>query len=121
MEWIDNMKELIQRLEDLKLLTTDAQLHKADEIWGRLLVLILKLRKQNYTPRLQSIGLEDITVKYLEYNRPSLQIKIMEFATVFLRMMYSNNEFKVSHRLSNQIAQLMQSPNRQVKMAASHD
>ncbi|EGF83692.1 hypothetical protein BATDEDRAFT_86069 [Batrachochytrium dendrobatidis JAM81] len=73
MEWIDNMKELIQRLEDLKLLTTDAQLHKADEIWGRLLVLILKLRKQNYTPRLQSIGLEDITVKYLEYNRPSLQ------------------------------------------------
>ncbi|KAK5666802.1 hypothetical protein QVD99_006855, partial [Batrachochytrium dendrobatidis] len=69
----DNMKELIQHLEDLKLLTTDAQLHKADEIWGRLLVLIMKLRKQNYTPRLQSIGLEDITVKYLEYNRPSLQ------------------------------------------------
>ncbi|OAJ40077.1 hypothetical protein BDEG_23854 [Batrachochytrium dendrobatidis JEL423] len=121
MEWIDNMKELIQHLDDLKLLTTDAQLHKADEIWGRLLVLIMKLRKQNYTPRLQSIGLEDITVKYLEYNRPSLQIKIMEFATVFLRMMYSNNEFKVSHRLSNQIAQLMQSSNRQVKMAASHD
>ncbi|KAK6098491.1 hypothetical protein MT418_8432 [Batrachochytrium dendrobatidis] len=112
------MKELIQHLEDLKLLTTDDQLHKADEIWGRLLVLIMKLRKQNYTPRLQSIGLEDITVKYLEYNRPSLQIKIMEFATVFLRMMYSNNEFKVSHRLSNQIAQLMQSSNRQVKIAA---
>ncbi|OAJ39337.1 hypothetical protein, variant 1 [Batrachochytrium dendrobatidis JEL423] len=42
----------------------------------------------------------------------------MEFATVFLRMMYSNNEFKVSHQLSNQIAQLMQSSNRQVKIAA---
>ena len=49
MELDDNMKELIQRLEDLKLLTTDAQLHKADEIWGRLLVLIMKLRKQNYS------------------------------------------------------------------------
>ncbi|OAJ43228.1 hypothetical protein BDEG_26602 [Batrachochytrium dendrobatidis JEL423] len=29
--------------------------------------------------RLQSIGLEDITAEYLEYNRPSLQIKVMKF------------------------------------------
>ncbi|KAK5665535.1 hypothetical protein QVD99_007881 [Batrachochytrium dendrobatidis] len=43
----DIMKELIQRLEDLKLLTTDAQLYKADEIWDRLLVLILELEEQN--------------------------------------------------------------------------
>ncbi|KAJ8330722.1 hypothetical protein O5D80_001233 [Batrachochytrium dendrobatidis] len=72
-------------------------------------------------PRLQSIGLEDITVKYLEYNRPSLQIKVMEFTVVFLRMVYYNHEFKVSQRLNNQLAQCMQSPNRQVKMMASHD
>ncbi|KAJ8322453.1 hypothetical protein O5D80_001576 [Batrachochytrium dendrobatidis] len=122
----DIMKELIQRLEDLKLLTTDDQLYKADEIWDRLLVLILELEEQNHkstdlVPRLQSIELEDITVKYLEYNRPSLQIKVMEFTTVFLRMMYGDDQFKVSHRLSNQLSQLMQSPNRQVKMAASHD
>ncbi|KAJ8330576.1 hypothetical protein O5D80_001551 [Batrachochytrium dendrobatidis] len=119
----DIMKELIQRLEDLKLLTTDDQLYKADEIWDRLLVLILELEEQNHkstdlVPRLQSIELEDITVKYLEYNRPSLQIKVMEFTTVFLRMMYGDDQFKVSHRLSNQLSQLMQSPNRQVKMAA---
>ncbi|EGF83580.1 hypothetical protein BATDEDRAFT_22394 [Batrachochytrium dendrobatidis JAM81] len=74
----DIMKELIQRLEDLELLTTDAQLYKADEIWDRLLVLILELEEQNrkstdVLQRLQSIGLEDITAKYLEYNRPSLQ------------------------------------------------
>ncbi|KAJ8327972.1 hypothetical protein O5D80_003358 [Batrachochytrium dendrobatidis] len=72
-------------------------------------------------PRLQSIGLEDITVKYLEYNRPSLQIKVMEFTTVFLRMVYYDGQFKISQRLSNQIVQLMQSPNRQVKIATSHD
>ncbi|KAJ8323469.1 hypothetical protein O5D80_007786 [Batrachochytrium dendrobatidis] len=122
----DIMKELIQRLEDLKLLTTDDQLYKADEIWDRLLVLILELKEQNYSStdvvhRLQSIELEDITAKYLEYNRPSLQIKVMEFTTVFLRMVYSDDQFKVSHRLNNQLVQLMQSPNRQVKMMASHD
>ncbi|OAJ44660.1 hypothetical protein BDEG_27870 [Batrachochytrium dendrobatidis JEL423] len=78
MDCVDVMKELIQHLEDLKLLTTDAQLYKADEIWDRLLVLILELEEQNYkstdvVPRLQRIKLEDITAKYLEYNRPSLQ------------------------------------------------
>ncbi|OAJ37376.1 hypothetical protein BDEG_21407 [Batrachochytrium dendrobatidis JEL423] len=87
----DIMKELIQRLEDLELLTTDAQLYKADEIWDRLLVLILELEEQNrkstdVLQRLQSIGLEDITAKYLEYNRPSLQIEVMKFTAVFLRM-----------------------------------
>ncbi|KAJ8331796.1 hypothetical protein O5D80_000683 [Batrachochytrium dendrobatidis] len=124
----DIMKELIQHLEDLKLLTADAQLHKADEIWDRLLVLILELEEQNRMTestdvlhRLQSIGLEDITAKYLEYNRPSLQIKVMEFTAVFLSMVYYDSQFKVSQRLSNQLAQLMQSPNRQVKMMASHD
>ncbi|EGF76073.1 hypothetical protein BATDEDRAFT_28839 [Batrachochytrium dendrobatidis JAM81] len=122
----DVMKELIHRLEDLKLLTTDDQLYKADEIWNRLLVLLLELDKQNRkstyaVQRLQSIGLEDIITKYLEYNRPSLQIKIMEFTTVFLSIVYSDDDFKVSQRLNNQLAQLMQSPSRQVKMAASHD
>ncbi|KAK6091436.1 hypothetical protein MT418_8552 [Batrachochytrium dendrobatidis] len=68
--------------------------------------------------RLQSIGLQDIITKYLEYNRPSLQIKVMEFTTVFLRMVYSDDQFKISHRLSNQLAQCMQSPSRQVKMMA---
>ncbi|KAJ8326087.1 hypothetical protein O5D80_005448 [Batrachochytrium dendrobatidis] len=120
------MKELIQRLEDLKLLTTDAQLYKVDEIWDRLLVLLLELKQQNrkstdVMQRLQSIGLQDIITKYLEYNRPSLQIKVMEFTTVFLRMVYSDDQFKISHRLSNQLAQCMQSPSRQVKMMASHD
>ncbi|KAK5665543.1 hypothetical protein QVD99_007889 [Batrachochytrium dendrobatidis] len=121
------MKELIQHLEDLKLLTTDAQLYKADEIWDRLLELLLELKQQNYKStdvlqRLQSIGLEDITAKYLEYNRPSLQIKVMEFTTVFLSIVYyDDDQFKVSHRLSNQLSQLMQSPNRQVKIATSHD
>ncbi|EGF77050.1 hypothetical protein BATDEDRAFT_92034 [Batrachochytrium dendrobatidis JAM81] len=43
----DVMKELIQHLEDLKLLTTDAQLYKADEIWDKLHVLILELEEQN--------------------------------------------------------------------------
>ncbi|KAK6091667.1 hypothetical protein MT418_8533 [Batrachochytrium dendrobatidis] len=119
----DIMKELIQHLDDLKLLTVDAQLHKADEIWGRLLVLILELEEQNYRStdvmhRLQSIGLQDIITKYLEYNRPSLQIKVMEFAAVFASMVYYNHEFKVSHRLSNQLAQLIQSSNRQVKIMA---
>ncbi|OAJ43806.1 hypothetical protein, variant 1 [Batrachochytrium dendrobatidis JEL423] len=42
----------------------------------------------------------------------------MEFTVVFLRMVYYNHEFKVSQRLNNQIVQLMQSPNRQVKMMA---
>ncbi|KAK6091371.1 hypothetical protein MT418_8554 [Batrachochytrium dendrobatidis] len=117
------MKEFIKHLEDLKLLTTDAQLHKAGQIWDRLLVLLLELKEQDYRStyvmqRLQSIGLEDIAAEYLEYNQPSLQIKIMEFAIVFASMMYSDNEFKVSQRLSNQLAQLMQSPNRQVEMAA---
>ncbi|KAK6093365.1 hypothetical protein MT418_8464 [Batrachochytrium dendrobatidis] len=68
--------------------------------------------------RLQSIGLEDIAAKYLEYNRPSLQVKIMEFTTVFLSMVYYDDDFKVSHRLSNQLAQCMQSSSRQVKMMA---
>ncbi|KAJ8328650.1 hypothetical protein O5D80_003122 [Batrachochytrium dendrobatidis] len=121
---LDNvMKELIQHLEDLKLLTTDAQLHKADEIWDRLLVLIMELEEQNYkstdvVQRLQSIGLQDIITKYLEYNRPSLQIKVMEFTVVFLSIVYYDDDFKVSHRLSNQLSQLMQSPSRQVKIAA---
>ncbi|OAJ44656.1 hypothetical protein BDEG_27866 [Batrachochytrium dendrobatidis JEL423] len=42
----------------------------------------------------------------------------MEFTTVFLRMVYGDDQFKVSHRLSNQLVQLMQSSNRQVKMMA---
>ncbi|KAK6092667.1 hypothetical protein MT418_8486 [Batrachochytrium dendrobatidis] len=42
----------------------------------------------------------------------------MEFTTVFLRMMYSYDRLKPSQRLNNQLAQLMQSPNRQVKIAA---
>ncbi|EGF76531.1 hypothetical protein BATDEDRAFT_28505 [Batrachochytrium dendrobatidis JAM81] len=123
MQLDDIMKELIQHLEDLKLLTADAQVYKADEIWDRLLDLIQELYNHSYNvvQRLQSIELQDITVKYLEYNRPSLQIKVMEFTVVFLRMTYSDDQFKVSQRLSNQIVQLMQSPNRQVKMAASHD
>ncbi|EGF81719.1 hypothetical protein BATDEDRAFT_23277 [Batrachochytrium dendrobatidis JAM81] len=120
------MKEFIKHLEDLKLLTTDTQLHKADEIWGKLHVLIPELIKHGYkfkdiVQHLQSIGLQDIITKYLEYNRPSLQIKVMEFAAVFASMVYYNHEFKVSHRLSNQLAQLIQSSNRQVKMMASHD
>ncbi|KAK5668195.1 hypothetical protein QVD99_005232 [Batrachochytrium dendrobatidis] len=123
MELDDVMKELIQHLEDLKLLTTDAQLHKADEIWDRLLVLIMELEEQNYKStdvlqRLQSIGLQDIITKYLEYNRPSLQIKVMEFTTVFLGILYSDDDFKVSQRLDNQLSQLMQSSNRQVKIMA---
>ncbi|KAK6092445.1 hypothetical protein MT418_8482 [Batrachochytrium dendrobatidis] len=121
MDCVDIMKELIQRLEDLKLLTTDAQLYKADEIWDRLLVLILELYKQNHRStdalqRLQSIELQDIITKYLEYNRPSLQVKVMEFTKVFLSIVHYDDQFKISHRLSNQIVQLMQSPNRQVKM-----
>ncbi|OAJ42072.1 hypothetical protein BDEG_25574 [Batrachochytrium dendrobatidis JEL423] len=120
------MKELIQHMEDLKLLTADAQLYKAEQTWDRLLVLLLELEEQNYrytdvVHRLQSIGLENITAKYLEYNQPSLQIKIMKFTTVFLRMTYGDDQFKVSQRLSNQLSQCMQSPNRQVKMMASHD
>ncbi|OAJ40154.1 hypothetical protein BDEG_23917 [Batrachochytrium dendrobatidis JEL423] len=120
------MKELIQHLDDLKLLTTDAQLYKADEVWDRLLDLLLELEEQNrkfkdIVQHLQSIGLQDIITKYLEYNRPSLQVKVMEFAAVFANMVYYNHEFKISHRLSNQIVQLMQSSNRQVKMMASHD
>ncbi|KAJ8330011.1 hypothetical protein O5D80_001589 [Batrachochytrium dendrobatidis] len=84
----DIMKELIQHLEGLELLTTDDQLYKADEIWDRLLDLLLELYNHSYKStdvlqRLQSIGLEDITAEYLEYNRPSLQIKVMEFAAVF--------------------------------------
>ncbi|EGF82439.1 hypothetical protein BATDEDRAFT_86638 [Batrachochytrium dendrobatidis JAM81] len=95
----DNMKELIQHLEDLKLLTTDAQLYKAEQIWDKLLVLLLELKEQDYSytdvaPRLQSIELQDIITKYLEYNRPSLQIKVMEFTAVFLSMMYSYDRFK---------------------------
>ncbi|EGF79666.1 hypothetical protein BATDEDRAFT_89392 [Batrachochytrium dendrobatidis JAM81] len=43
----DIMKEFIKHLEDLELLTTDAQLYKADEIWDRLLDLILELKQQN--------------------------------------------------------------------------
>ncbi|KAK5669581.1 hypothetical protein QVD99_003972 [Batrachochytrium dendrobatidis] len=120
------MKELIKHLEDLKLLTADAQLYKADEIWVRLLELIMELKQQDYrstdvVQRLQSTQLEDIAAKYLEYNRPSLQIKVMEFTTVFANMVYYDSRFKVSHRLSNQLSQCMQSPNRQVKMMASHD
>ncbi|KAK5666516.1 hypothetical protein QVD99_006588 [Batrachochytrium dendrobatidis] len=114
----DVMKELIQHMEDLKLLTTNAQLYKAEQIWDRLLVLLLKLRKQNHMHRLQSIELQDIITKYLEYNRPSLQIKVMEFTTVFLGILYSDYRFKISHRLNNQLAQLMQSSNRQVKIMA---
>ncbi|KAJ8330481.1 hypothetical protein O5D80_001462 [Batrachochytrium dendrobatidis] len=123
MELDDIMKELIQHLEDLKLLTTDAQLYKADEIWNRLLDLLLELRKHDsyVMQRLQSIGLQDIIADYLEYNRPSLQIKVMEFTTVFASIVHYDDDFKVSQRLSNQIVQLMQSPSRQVKMAASHD
>ncbi|KAJ8322617.1 hypothetical protein O5D80_008721 [Batrachochytrium dendrobatidis] len=112
------MKEFIKHLEDLELLTTDDQLDKADEIWDRLLVLLLELEEQNRMQHLQRIELEDIITKYLEYNQPSLQIKVMEFTTVFLGILYSDDQFKVSHRLNNQLAQLMQSPNRQVKMAA---
>ncbi|XJO72234.1 hypothetical protein BDV3_003377 [Batrachochytrium dendrobatidis] len=97
MELDDNMKELIQHLEDLKLLTTDAQLYKADEIWDRLLVLLLELKEQDYSytdvaPRLQSIELQDIITKYLEYNRPSLQIKVMEFTTVFAIMVQNDGD-----------------------------
>ncbi|EGF84276.1 hypothetical protein BATDEDRAFT_85330 [Batrachochytrium dendrobatidis JAM81] len=78
MDCVDIMKELVQHMEDLKLLTTDAQLYKADEIWVRLLALLQELKQQGYRStdvllRLQSIELEDITAKYLEYNRPSLQ------------------------------------------------
>ncbi|KAL5039996.1 hypothetical protein RTP6_7824 [Batrachochytrium dendrobatidis] len=42
----------------------------------------------------------------------------MEFTTVFANMVYYDSQFKVSHRLSNQLSQCMQSPNRQVKMMA---
>ncbi|KAK6091594.1 hypothetical protein MT418_8537 [Batrachochytrium dendrobatidis] len=42
----------------------------------------------------------------------------MEFTVVFLRMTYGDYRFKVFHRLNNQLVQLMQSPNRQVKMMA---
>ncbi|EGF80332.1 hypothetical protein BATDEDRAFT_88843 [Batrachochytrium dendrobatidis JAM81] len=71
----DVMKEFIKHLEDLKLLTADAQLYKVDEIWDRLLVLILELEEHDsyVLQHLQRIELEDITAKYLEYNRPSLQ------------------------------------------------
>ncbi|KAK5667082.1 hypothetical protein QVD99_006298 [Batrachochytrium dendrobatidis] len=93
------MKELIKHLEDLKLLTADAQLYKADEIWVRLLELIMELKQQDYrstdvVQRLQSTQLEDIAAKYLEYNRPSLQIKVMEFTTVFANMVYYDSRFK---------------------------
>ncbi|XJO73829.1 hypothetical protein BDV3_004745 [Batrachochytrium dendrobatidis] len=44
--------------------------------------------------RLQSIELEDITAKYLEYNRPSLQVKVMEFTKVFAIVVYYDHEFK---------------------------
>ncbi|KAK6092586.1 hypothetical protein MT418_8485 [Batrachochytrium dendrobatidis] len=123
MELDDIMKELIKYLEDLKLLTADAQLYKADEIWDKLLVLLLELKKHNYKStyvlqRLQSIGLEDITAEHLEYNQPSLQIKVMKFTTAFLGIVHSDYHFKVSQRLNNQLAQCMQSPNRQVKMMA---
>ncbi|KAK6092440.1 hypothetical protein MT418_8480 [Batrachochytrium dendrobatidis] len=119
----DIMKEFIKHLEDLKLLTTDDQLYKAEQTWDRLLVLILELDKQNYRStdvlqRLQSIELEDIAAEHLEYNRPSLQIEVMEFTKVFANMVYSDDDFKVSQRLNNQLSQLMQSPSRQVKMAA---
>ncbi|KAJ8331811.1 hypothetical protein O5D80_000116 [Batrachochytrium dendrobatidis] len=114
----DIMKELIQHMDDLKLLTTDTQVYKADETWDRLLVLLLELEEQNRMQHLQRIELEDIITKYLEYNQPSLQIKVMEFTTVFLSMTYGDYRFKVFHRLSNQLAQLMQSPNRQVKITA---
>ncbi|OAJ43936.1 hypothetical protein BDEG_27248 [Batrachochytrium dendrobatidis JEL423] len=88
----DIMKEFIKHLEDLKLLTTDDQLYKAEQTWDRLLVLILELKEQNYSfkvivPRLQSIGLEDIAAEHLEYNRPSLQIEVMEFTKVFANML----------------------------------
>ncbi|KAK6097484.1 hypothetical protein MT418_8568 [Batrachochytrium dendrobatidis] len=121
MKWIDVMKEFIKHLEDLKRLTTDDQPHKADEIWDRLHVLLQELKEHDYSyedvlQRLQSIELQDIITKHLEYNRPSLQIKVMEFAAVFSNMVYSDDDFKVSHRLSNQLSQLMQSPSRQVKM-----
>ncbi|OAJ39247.1 hypothetical protein BDEG_23109 [Batrachochytrium dendrobatidis JEL423] len=73
MDCVDIMKEFIKHLEDLELLTTDDQLDKADEIWDRLLVLLLELEEQNRMQHLQRIGLEDIITKYLEYNQPSLQ------------------------------------------------
>ncbi|XJO73065.1 hypothetical protein BDV3_004097 [Batrachochytrium dendrobatidis] len=44
-------------------------------------------------PRLQSIELQDIITKYLEYNRPSLQIEVMEFTTVFLIKMMAINAY----------------------------
>ncbi|KAK6095730.1 hypothetical protein MT418_8622 [Batrachochytrium dendrobatidis] len=68
--------------------------------------------------RLQSIGLEDIAAKYLEYNQPSLQVKVMKFTTVFLSIVHYDGRLKVSHQLNNQLVQLMQSPNRQVKLMA---
>ncbi|EGF83716.1 hypothetical protein BATDEDRAFT_21132 [Batrachochytrium dendrobatidis JAM81] len=109
MDCVDSIRKLIQHLEDLKLLTTDDQLYKADEIWDRLLDLIQELYNRSYKStdvlqRLQNIGLQDITAKYLEYNRPSLQIKVMEFTTVFASMMYSYDRLKPSQRLNNQIA-----------------
>ncbi|KAK5666796.1 hypothetical protein QVD99_006849 [Batrachochytrium dendrobatidis] len=73
MDCVDIMKEFIKHLEDLELLTTDDQLDKADEIWDRLLVLLLELEEQNRMQHLQRIELEDIITKYLEYNQPSLQ------------------------------------------------
>ncbi|OAJ32880.1 hypothetical protein BDEG_28756 [Batrachochytrium dendrobatidis JEL423] len=48
MDCVDVMKEFIKHLEDLKLLTTDDQLHKAGQIWDRLLVLLLELKQQGY-------------------------------------------------------------------------
>ncbi|EGF77483.1 hypothetical protein BATDEDRAFT_36048 [Batrachochytrium dendrobatidis JAM81] len=99
MDCVDIMKEFIKHLEDLELLTTDAQLYKADEIWDRLLVLIMELKQHNcnfkvIVPRLQSIGLQDIITDYLEYNRPSLQVKVMEFTKVFAIVVYYDHEFK---------------------------
>ncbi|KAJ8326411.1 hypothetical protein O5D80_005162 [Batrachochytrium dendrobatidis] len=42
----------------------------------------------------------------------------MKFTAVFLGILYSDYRFKISQRLNNQLAQLMQSPNCQVKMMA---
>ncbi|OAJ38744.1 hypothetical protein BDEG_22649 [Batrachochytrium dendrobatidis JEL423] len=93
----DIMKEFIKHLEDLELLTTDAQLYKADEIWDRLLDLILELKQQNRKStdvmhRLQSIELQDIITKYLEYNRPSLQA--IKTCTEFYKYKRWSQEYK---------------------------
>ncbi|XJO75165.1 hypothetical protein BDV3_005884 [Batrachochytrium dendrobatidis] len=101
----DNMKELIQRLEDLKLLTTDDQLYKADEIWDRLLPLLQELKEHGYmtgstdvVQHLWSIGLEDITAEYLEYNQPSLQIKPTCTTHAIIKPSSQNNGDKSMYR-----------------------